>query len=108
MYKIVPVGTPVTIVDQPFKMGWDPGELYLEVHPPVDEDTHRISKGMTAITELLVNSTSESQPNVDWDAVEDIFDRADRHPAADDARKSHAYGGGRAAASIAGAAPAPP
>jgi L,D-transpeptidase ErfK/SrfK len=80
MYKLVPVGTQVTIIDQPFKMGWDSGELYLEVHPPLTEDTQRINKGMTAITELLVDSTSERQPNVDWDAVEAIFERADGIP----------------------------
>ncbi|MBW7849699.1 MAG: L,D-transpeptidase family protein [Rhodospirillales bacterium] len=33
LFPRVPVGTPVTVVDQPFKVGWLYGELYLEVHP---------------------------------------------------------------------------
>lgn len=33
LYNIVPVGTALTVVDQPVKLGWVDGELYLEVHP---------------------------------------------------------------------------
>jgi L,D-transpeptidase ErfK/SrfK len=33
LFERVAVGTPVTIVDQPVKLGWSEGELYLEVHP---------------------------------------------------------------------------
>jgi L,D-transpeptidase ErfK/SrfK len=28
----------VRIINQPFKVGWYGGELYLEVHPPLEED----------------------------------------------------------------------
>lgn len=33
LYAQADVGTPVTVVDQPYKAGWSGGELYLEVHP---------------------------------------------------------------------------
>lgn len=33
LFAEVDVGTPVAIVDQPAKLGWVDGELYLEVHP---------------------------------------------------------------------------
>lgn len=33
LFDIVPVGTPVTIIDQPVKAGWQNGVLYLEAHP---------------------------------------------------------------------------
>ena len=32
-------GTPVRIVDEPVLAGWQDGVLYLEVHPPLAEDT---------------------------------------------------------------------
>ena len=35
MFKRVSVGTQVTAVDQPIKLGWRGGELYLEVHHPL-------------------------------------------------------------------------
>ena len=37
LYQMVEIGTPVTLVDQPVKVGWHTGVLYLEVHPPVVE-----------------------------------------------------------------------
>ena len=38
LFDRVPVGTPVQIVNQPVKTGWQDGVLYVEVHPPLDED----------------------------------------------------------------------
>lgn len=33
LYELVKIGTKVTVVDQPVKLGWIDGELYLEAHP---------------------------------------------------------------------------
>jgi L,D-transpeptidase ErfK/SrfK len=38
LFDLAPIGTPVRIINQPFKVGWYGGELYLEVHPPLEED----------------------------------------------------------------------
>ncbi len=38
LYKVVPIGTPVTIVNQPYKLGWTEQGLYLEAHPPLTKD----------------------------------------------------------------------
>lgn len=38
LYAAVPVGTQVRIINQPVKLGWHGGDLYLEVHPPLEED----------------------------------------------------------------------
>jgi L,D-transpeptidase ErfK/SrfK len=81
LYKLVPIGTAVHVVDQPFKMGWQADDLVLEVHPPLQEDLARTSKGLTAITELLVDTTTEDrQADIDWDAVETIFEEANGIP----------------------------
>lgn len=37
LFPQLPVGTPVTIINQPVKAGWYGGKLYLEVHPPLEE-----------------------------------------------------------------------
>ncbi len=37
LFADVAVGTPVTVVDQPVKLGWSSGELYLEVHPTISQ-----------------------------------------------------------------------
>lgn len=33
LFAAAPIGTKVTIVDQPVKLGWSKGRLYLEIHP---------------------------------------------------------------------------
>ena len=33
LFRAAPIGTPVTVVDQPVKLGWKDGELYVEVQP---------------------------------------------------------------------------
>ena len=38
LFPQVPVGTAVRIINQPAKAGWHGGDLYLEVHPPLEED----------------------------------------------------------------------
>jgi len=38
LYRMVPVGTTVHIVDQPIKVGWEKDELYLQVITPLEED----------------------------------------------------------------------
>jgi len=41
----VPVGTPVQIVDQPIRLGWRNGALYLEVDPAEGDDVDRFRPG---------------------------------------------------------------
>lgn len=38
LFTIIPVNTPVYIVNQPIKLGWLEKNLYIELHPPLDED----------------------------------------------------------------------
>ena len=39
MFAMVPVGTKVTVVDQPIKSAWIGNSLYLEVHPTQEQAT---------------------------------------------------------------------
>ncbi len=38
LYERIPVGTEVRLVNQPYLLGWQNGDLLLEAHPPLDED----------------------------------------------------------------------
>jgi len=38
LFPLVPVNTPVQIVNQPIKLGWYADTLYIEVHPRLEED----------------------------------------------------------------------
>jgi L,D-transpeptidase ErfK/SrfK len=43
LFEQVSVGTKVQIVDQPVKLGWSGPTLYMEVHPPLEEDIEGIA-----------------------------------------------------------------
>ena len=75
LYKLVGPGTPVTVVDQPVKLGWSGGELFLEVHPTqrdVDdiEETGRPSLLVVPDIERMVMETAKADAaRVDWYTV---------------------------------------
>ncbi|WP_133512661.1 L,D-transpeptidase family protein [Candidatus Thiosymbion oneisti] len=63
LFPEVPIATPVTIVYQPFKVGWRDNDLYLEVHAK-DKDKSRSPK------EVIPPAIAEAQGvNVDWREV---------------------------------------
>ena len=69
LYSVVAVGTPVRIVDQPVKMGWLDGTLYMEVHAPLAG--HESPAGdLTNITRLLVAATQDRIAPIDWTGAE--------------------------------------
>ncbi len=70
LFEQIPVGTPVRIVDQPYKAGWLKGKLYIEAHPPLEESD---KKGY----QLLVNAISKAfekvgKGKVDWNKVKQV------------------------------------
>lgn len=53
IFQEVAVGTPVQIVNQPVKVGWLAGTLYMEVHPPLEEDVAGQATLMTTALDVL-------------------------------------------------------
>ena len=75
LYAMVPIGTPVTIVNQPYKWGWHQGELLIEVHPALQEDAVAPST-LTDLTRLIVEATAASPLAIDWIGAERIWREA--------------------------------
>ncbi len=76
LFNAVPVGTPVTIVNQPYKVGVRGDRIYLEVHPSLQEDQEHFSDNMTSIVKALVGMTEEGGYQVDWDLARQIMQQA--------------------------------
>jgi L,D-transpeptidase ErfK/SrfK len=86
LFKQVSVGTPVAVVNQPFKLGWHAGEMYLEVHPDVD-DINAIEAGEPprhpprSPTEEYIRQAAGAQAGrIDWDLVRSVIHRRDGMP----------------------------
>jgi L,D-transpeptidase ErfK/SrfK len=75
LFGMVPVNTPVVIVNQPYKWGWEDGELLIEVHPPLQEDTV-VPPTLSDLTRLIVEATATGPRAIDWAAAETAWRNA--------------------------------
>jgi L,D-transpeptidase ErfK/SrfK len=92
LYKVVPVGTPVTIVNQPYKLGWTEQGLYLEAHPPLSKDAPKetdepsktdtaeadvpLEGSLTELTRAYVAATQTRRADMRWDLAETVIQSA--------------------------------
>ncbi len=86
LFGQVDTGTAVRIVNQPIKAGWSGEQLYLEVHPLLQDSVDDESEGtdieavrlspLTHLTEAIVAATGENEAEVNWDAAEAAFREA--------------------------------
>jgi L,D-transpeptidase ErfK/SrfK len=55
LFEAIPLNTPVQIVNQPIKLGWLAGSLFLELHPPLEEDEEKYQDYM----QIVLNAISD-------------------------------------------------
>jgi len=71
LYQTVPIGTSVSIINQPYKAGWREGVLYVEVHPWLEGTHPSLINNKTLLTKLVEKQLKEFMDYpVDWEAVE--------------------------------------
>lgn len=106
LFEHIDVRTPVRIVNEPVKLGWDGDALVMEVHPVLESATPELENmseellermdaaevieeivpespkdPLTIVTEQFIAATSERSGQLDWQVVEGIVDRSDGIPA---------------------------
>lgn len=78
LFRLVPIGTPVTVVDQPAKAGWIDGRFYLEVHPTLDQADDLVDHGsftpepVAGLERLVFDAAEPHSQEIDWQAVERV------------------------------------
>ena len=77
LYARVQPGTPVRVVNQPVKLGWIGGELYLEVNPDAAQSLQLDETGKLddpsappALREQVARAAGKQAARVDWALVE--------------------------------------
>lgn len=80
LYGQVAVGTPVRVVDQPYKAGVQAGTLYLEAHPPLPGRRH--TTGLTAMVAAVIRAMGEAAYDVDWELALHVAQEAHGRPVA--------------------------
>jgi L,D-transpeptidase ErfK/SrfK len=69
LYPLVKVGTPVHLVNQPVKLGWAAGTLYMEVHQPLDEDRMSYEQLLDSAMDLIEKKTTGREVAIDGAAL---------------------------------------
>ena len=71
LFDMVDPGTPVTLVNQPYKFGWGEGGLYMEAHLPLVEESEQWTA--TELTRRYVAATQLRHVQVRWDQAEKVM-----------------------------------
>ncbi len=72
LFELVPVNTPVRIVNQPYKFGWHEGQLWVEAHPGLKEDVVD-PPSLTDLSSLIVGATRQRLIPIDWARAEQVW-----------------------------------
>ena len=68
LFSRVSIDTPVTIVNQPYKIAWQNGKLYAEMHPNEGDESGSNSRYLTQFVEAIINTTkSKKEYKVNWE-----------------------------------------
>ena len=111
LFGQIDINTPVRIINEPVKIGWDGDELVVEVHQPLEltplpateltddpgsamlasEDSEAVAESippapvvrdqLTALTEQFVAATNMRPGKLYWEVAEQLLERADGVPA---------------------------
>ncbi len=79
LFELVPIGTPVRVVDQPVKLGWSAGELYMEVHPTQWQSDEVEAVGEVVVPDpapeslwRILRAAGEAKHRLEWDLIRRI------------------------------------
>jgi L,D-transpeptidase ErfK/SrfK len=77
IFPLVPVGTPVRLINVPIKVAWVDGELLLEAHPPVDAEGQSFEPNLDQFSDLLRAAVGDTTVAIHWDYAREVLQKAD-------------------------------
>jgi L,D-transpeptidase ErfK/SrfK len=77
LFPLVPVGTPVRLINVPIKVAWVDGELLLEAHPPVDAQGQSFEPNLDQFSDLLRAAVGDTTVAIHWDYAREVLQKAD-------------------------------
>lgn len=75
LFQIVPQGTKVTIVNQPYKIGWDGDNLVMESHKPLSEMRKEYAENIQSLWIQAIDSfiaSQKAQTTLNWDLIDSV------------------------------------
>ncbi|MDX1299320.1 MAG: L,D-transpeptidase family protein [Pseudomonas sp.] len=79
--SMVSVGTPVRIINEPYKFGRSGGKVYLEAHAPLDDaDETSVVDKHTAVINALLSNDEFAGLRLDWEMLREVVAAEDGLP----------------------------
>ena len=69
MFNDIPVSTPVQIVNQPIKLGWLADTLFIELHPPLDEDLDQYNDYLQQVLDAIAEFIADRETTLDGEST---------------------------------------
>jgi len=69
LFNTIPTGTPIRIINEPYKAGWHQGSLYVEAHPPLSEQLREKGINFTPMVRAIIKAQGDIQVQPDWDEM---------------------------------------
>ena len=76
LFPLIPVGTPVRLINEPVKVAWVDGELLLEAHPPVDAQGQSIEPDLEQFSAMLQSEVGDTTVAIHWDYAREVLQKA--------------------------------
>jgi len=77
LFPLIPVGTPVRLINEPVKVAWVDGELLLEAHPPVDSQGQTIEPVLEQFAALMRAAVGDTTAAINWDYASEVLQKSD-------------------------------
>jgi L,D-transpeptidase ErfK/SrfK len=107
LFKMVPVGTKVWLVNEPVKVAFVNGELLLEAHPQIDAEGQPMEPDLNTLSPQLDHALGATTAAINWDLARDALQAAQGMPTLVGLQADLDAPPGAAPAAPEGAAPAP-
>lgn len=75
LFPQVDVGTPVIIVNEPYKFAYIGNDLFFQAYPPLEPAENLAARSLTRVMEAFVHVVDPQSTNVDWDLIEQTYQK---------------------------------
>ena len=76
LFPLIPVGTPVRLVNEPVKVAWVEGELLLEAHPPIDAQGQTLEPNLDEFSAMLQAEVGNTTVAIHWEYAREVLQKA--------------------------------
>ena len=76
LFPLIPVGTPVRLINEAVKVAWVDGELLLEAHPPIDAQGQSLEPDLEQFSNMLQAEVGDTTVAIHWEYAREVLQKA--------------------------------